>query len=101
MNEIVNQIYEKYKCIYNNTQGLCAVIAKHIIDTIGGEPVAGYLTWYGGSCRRSHWWVEKDGITIDPMGDDLLECEEAIGREEINRNMDFFNIELERQKCWL
>jgi len=95
------QIYENYKTIYGNTQGLCAVIANAIIKSISGEPVAGYLTWYGGSCKRSHWWVEKDGLIIDPMGDDLLKHEEFIGREEVNRNREFFNIELERQRCYL
>lgn len=101
MNQIAIQIYERYKRRFdNNTQGLCAVIAKEIIDIIGGEPVAGYLTWYGGSCRRSHWWVEKDGEIIDPMGNDLLKNEVAIGREEENRNINYFLYELDRQMKW-
>jgi len=37
--------------------------------------VAGELTWYGGTCRRTHWWVEKDGQVVDPMGDDFLRSE--------------------------
>jgi hypothetical protein len=101
MNRIASQIYEEYRKRFDSTQGLCAVIAKEIIDIIGGEPVAGYLTWYGGSCRRSHWWVEKDGEIIDPMGDDFLKDEEAIGREEIHRNLDYFFIELDRQMVWI
>lgn len=81
MNEMVQEIHAKYAAAYgSNLQGCCPLIADEIQRAIGGQVVAGELTWYGGSCRRTHWWVEKDGQVVDPMGDDFLRIEVATGR---------------------
>lgn len=99
MNQL--EIYEKYKSEYGSEmQGCCLLLADEISKSIGGEIVAGYLTWYGGSCRRSHWWVEKDGNVIDPMGDDLLSYEQATGREEAHRDYAQFANLLPRYERW-
>lgn len=68
MNE-VKLIYEKYKAFYGFPQGKCGQIAEEIQAAVGGEIVAGQLD--GGYFQRNHWWVEKDGIIIDPMSDEL------------------------------
>jgi len=94
-------IYRKYDEAYaGETQGCCPLIADEIQKSIGGEVVAGYLTWYGGSCRRSHWWVEKDGEIIDPMGDYLLSFEEYPGREEEHRDRAIFERILPQYEQW-
>lgn len=83
--------FEKYRAKYgDNLQGCCLLIADEIQRAIGGDVVAGELTWYGGSCRRTHWWVEKDGQTIDPMGDAFLASEEYPGRERIHADRAIF-----------
>ena len=74
--EIAANIFGIYKEKFDGeVQGACAIIAMHIWSelTSHGDPdpicVGGYLT----SCtgwRRAHWWIEKDGITYDPMGDE-------------------------------
>ncbi len=94
-------IHEKYASHYNGeTQGVCPLIADEIQRAIGGEVVAGELTWYGGSCRRTHWWVEKDGQVIDPMGDALLAYEVAPGREEAHRDREMFLRILPNYEHW-
>ena len=94
-------IHEKYKAAYGaNLQGCCLLIADEIADTVGGEVVAGELTWYGGSCRRTHWWVEKDGQTIDPMGDEFLSTEEYTGRYEAHRDRAIFDGLLPQYERW-
>lgn len=99
--QYVEAIFERYRSHYGwNLQGCCLLIAEEIIDAIGGEAVAGELTWYGGSCRRSHWWVEKDGRTIDPMGDAFLASEEAPGREEHHRDQAMFQRLLPQYERW-
>ena len=88
---IAQEIYERYKDMYgSNTQGLCAYIAKDIINAIGGIPTAGYITWFGGSCRREHWWVEKNGLIIDPMGDDRLGNEVGYRHEKVHQDLGVF-----------
>jgi hypothetical protein len=95
------RIFRKYHDAYNGeTQGCCPLIADEIQRAIGGEVVAGELTWYGGSCRRTHWWVVKDGTVIDPMGDYLLSFEEGTGREEAHRNRATFDAILPRYERW-
>jgi hypothetical protein len=94
-------IHEKYKAAYGqNIQGCCLLIADEIQQTVGGEVVAGELTWYGGSCRRTHWWVEKDGTVIDPMGDEFLSTEEYTGREEAHRDRTIFDGVLPQYEQW-
>lgn len=94
-------IYLKYFRHYDGeVQGCCPLIADEIQKAIGGEVVAGELTWYGGSCRRTHWWVEKDGEVIDPMGNWLLRHEEATGREEAHRDRAVFERILPQYERW-
>ena len=94
-------IWRKYHERYDGeTQGCCPLIADEIQRAIGGEVVAGELTWYGGACRRTHWWVVKDGQIIDPMGEDFLRGEEASGREEIHRDEAMFRRILPDYERW-
>lgn len=93
---VPEMVFEKYKAAYGSTQGCCLLIADEIQRAIGGDVVAGELTWYGGSCRRTHWWVEIDGETIDPSGDDFLSTEEATQRIEIHRERSIFDALLPR-----
>lgn len=94
-------IFEKYKAAYGeNLQGCCLLIADEIAAITGGKVVAGELTWYGGSCRRGHWWVEKDGQVIDPMGDEVLSHEEYTGRVEVHRDRSIFDSVLPQYERW-
>ncbi len=99
--EAARAIFRRYYDHYDGeVQGCCPVIADEISATIGGEIVAGELTWHSGSCRRTHWWVEKDGVVLDPMGDWLLEPEMATGREEHHRDRYVFDAILPRYERW-
>ena len=101
MRHDIDRIFSKYQRAYgSNVQGCCLLIADEIIDAIGGVAVAGFLTWYSRSCQRSHWWVEKDGKTIDPMGDDFLSTEQATGREEVHRDQVIFADLLPGYESW-
>jgi hypothetical protein len=101
VSDTANDVFEKYRAAYgDNLQGCCPLIADEIQKAIGGEVVAGELTWYGGSCRRTHWWVEKDGAVIDPMGDAFLAGEEAPGREKIHCSRTVFLQILPRYEQW-
>ncbi len=101
MNETVQDIHTKYITAYgSNPQGCCPLIADEIQCAIGGDVVAGELTWYGGSCRRTHWWVEKDGQVIDPMGDDFLRHEVATGRREVHRDRATLDAILPQYERW-
>ena len=94
-------IYQKYMAHYKGEiQGCCLLIADEIQQTIGGDIIAGALTWYGGSCRRTHWWVEKDSQIIDPMGDAFLAHEESPGRSEAHRNRSEFEAILPLYERW-
>jgi hypothetical protein len=94
-------IFRRYHEHYHGeTQGCCPLIADEIQRRFGGEVVAGELTWNGGSCRRTHWWVEKDGKVIDPMGDYFLSFEEYPGRVEIHRERDQFDTILPSYERW-
>ena len=97
----VNEIFKRYVDRYGwNLQGCCLLIADEIQRTIGGDVVAGELTWFGGSCRRTHWWVEKDGELIDPMGVAFLAHEHATGREEHHRDAALFERLLPQYEQW-
>lgn len=101
MATIADVIYARYTAVYGpRPQGCCPLIADEIAAATGGEVVAGELTWFGGSCRRTHWWVELDGEVIDPMGDDILDGEEATGRHEIHRDRGEFEAVLSRYEHW-
>lgn len=98
---IASAIYQRYVKAYDGEiQGCCPLIADEIQRAIGGEVVAGYLTWNGGACRRSHWWVVKDGEIIDPMGDALLKYEQAPGRDEEHRDRSTFDDILPGYERW-
>ncbi len=95
------RVFDKYTAAYRgDVQGCCLLIADEIQRGIGGEVVAGELTWFGGTCRRTHWWVEKDGQTIDPMGDRLLSFEESPGRHEVHRDRCIFDAVLPQFERW-
>lgn len=97
----ITSIYDKYMTAFDGEiQGCCLLIADEAQKEIGGEVVAGYLTWHGGSCRRSHWWVEKDGKTLDPMGDYLLSFEDFPGRTIEHRDRSIFNALLPQYERW-
>lgn len=101
MNEAVQDIHAKYVAAYgSNLQGCCPLIADEIQRSIGGDVVAGELTWYGGSCRRTHWWVEKGGRVVDPMGDDFLRSEVATGRREAHRDRATLDAILPQYERW-
>jgi len=98
---ISTEVYERYTAKYgDNLQGCCLLIAGEIADRVGGDVVAGELTWYGGSCRRTHWWAAKGDVVLDPMGDYLLLFEAAPGREEHHRDRTLFEQLLPEYERW-
>lgn len=99
--DVAETMHSMYTGIYgSNPQGCCLLLADAIQKEIGGDVVAGELWWYGGTCRRTHWWVEKDGLVIDPMGKYLLSFEEATGRTEHHRDRNVFNALLPQYEKW-
>lgn len=87
---VAEAIFRRYAKHWDGeVQGCCILIADEIHRAIGGEIVAGWLVWLG-SNRRTHWWVEKDGITIDPMGDWMFLPEDYMHREESHRDPAIF-----------
>ena len=94
-------VHAMYTGVYgNNPQGCCLLIADEIAKEIGGEVVAGEIWWFGGTCRRTHWWAEKDGLVLDPMGAYLLSFEEATGRTEHHRDRAIFDSLLPLYEKW-
>ncbi len=76
--ERANNIFHIFSEKLNGeVQGACAVIAMNIWAELvkAGDPdpivIGGYLTSATG-WRRSHWWIEKNGITYDPMGKEYI-----------------------------
>lgn len=99
--DVASDVFAVYKCAYgDSTQGCCLLIADEIQRSVGGEVVAGEIWWFGGSCRRPHWWVVVDGEVLDPMGDDVLSHEEYTGRTEIHRDRSEFDAILPRYEQW-
>jgi len=100
MNEKQNQasakataqaIYRKYYTHYDGEiQGCCPLIADEICRATGAVPVAGEITFYGGGVRRTHWWAEKDGVILDPMGDAIMDPRDYPERVEIHRDAGVF-----------
>ena len=88
--QIAEAVFRKYHEHYKGeVQGCCMLIADEIRQQVRGlELVAGYLTWYGGACRRSHWWLRRGEMIIDPMGDDFLKGEQCPGRQMVHRDAD-------------
>jgi hypothetical protein len=93
------KIFERYKRAYDGeVQGLCPVIADEIQRAIGGDVVAGYLHFF--TNQRSHWWVEKDGVTFDPMGEWALGGEPGFRREIVHRDRNTFEAILPQYEQW-
>jgi hypothetical protein len=93
-------IYKKYHNHYDGeVQGCCPLIADEICRAVGGEVVAGEIVFYG-SVRRTHWWVEKDGVTLDPMGDALMDPRDFPERVEIHRDRTIFDAILPQYERW-
>jgi hypothetical protein len=85
-------IYRKYHQHYDGEiqEGCCLLIADEICKATGAVPVAGEITFYGGIHRRTHWWAEKDGVTLDPMGDALMDPRDYPERIEVHRDQSIF-----------
>ena len=97
--EVATAIYRKYRDHYDGeVQGCCPLIADEIAEATGGEVVAGYLCF--GGVRRGHWWVELDGVTLDPMGDDLMSHESFFSRDEEHRDRRTLDAILPRYEQW-
>ena len=99
--DVAETVHSMYTGIYgDNLQGCCPLIADEIQRSIGGDVVAGEIWWFGGTCRRTHWWVEKEGLVLDPMGDYLLSFEESTGRTEHHRDRAIFDSVLPLYEKW-
>ena len=99
--DAVNAIYLKYHTHYDGEiQGCCPLIADEIQREVGGDVVAGEITFYGGSVRRTHWWVEKDGVTLDPMGDAMMDPRDFPERVEVHRDRAIFDAILPQYERW-
>lgn len=93
------EVYARYVSHYEGEiQGCCPVIASDILAGVGGVAVAGLLCF--GGIERPHWWVEVDGATLDPMGDDLLSYEDFGERHEVHRDQDVFHAILPEYEKW-
>jgi len=81
-------------------QGACAVVAMEVYFCLDCEDkcvVGGYLTSATG-WRRAHWWIEKNGIVYDPMGEEYKN-EPGFKREVAHRgHWKDFVAEYRRQK---
>ncbi len=95
-------IYLKYHTAYDGEiQGCCPLIADEIQREVGGEVVAGEIVLHGAGLRRTHWWVEHEGVTLDPMGDDLMSHPLDYGeRVEIHRDRRIFDAILPQYEKW-
>ena len=95
-------VYRKYHDRYDGEiQGCCPLIADEISRATGGEVVAGELTLMGGSIRRTHWWVDLRGVTLDPMGDNIISHPDDYGdRVEMHRDRAIFEAILPRYEQW-
>lgn len=101
MQQAARDVFEVYLAAYGTeVQGCCPVIADGILQRVGGETVAGELTCFGGSCRRTLWWVEKDGEILDPMGDWFLASEVGTGRQEHHRDRHELDAVLPHYERW-
>ena len=99
--EIAQAIFQKYYDRYDGeVQGCCPLIADEINKAVGGDVVAGELTWYGGMSRRTHWWVDLDGTRVDPMGTWFLAMEEGPGWTEVHRDRWEFDAILPQYEQW-
>lgn len=89
--ELANRVFQIFsEKLHGEVQGACAVIAMNIWSELvahedSSDPIVigGYLTSATG-WRRAHWWIEKNGITYDPMGDEYR-GEPGFAREVAHR----------------
>lgn len=96
-----HEIYQKYYDRYDGEiQGCCPLIADEIQRAVGGDVVAGEIRLYGAATGRTHWWVEKDGETLDPMGDAMMDPRDYPERVEIHRDRAIFDAILLRYEQW-
>lgn len=100
--EQVRDVYQKYVRHYDGEiQGCCLLIADEIQRAVGGDVVAGELTFFGGTQRRTHWWVDLNGMTLDPMGDDMMsDPRDFAERVEIHRDRAIFDAILPQYEQW-
>lgn len=93
-------IFDKYRRAYDGeVQGCCPLVADEIQRALGGEVVAGEIV-YLGSMRRTHWWVEVEGHTIDPMGDAMFAPEDFAKHVEVHRDRATFEAILPDYEQW-
>ncbi len=90
--KVAKEIYQKYYNHYDGEiQGCCPLIADEIAQATGGTVVAGEITFYGGTVRRTHWWAEANDVTLDPMGDAMISDPRDFGeRIEAHRDRNIF-----------
>lgn len=99
--EIAMAIYRKYYQYYDGEiQGCCPLITDEVCRATGAVPVAGEITFYGGSHRRTHWWADLDGMTLDPMGDALMDPRDYPERVEVHRDRTIFDAILPQYEQW-
>lgn len=95
------RIFQKYYRHYDGEiQGCCLLIADEIQRALGGEVVAGYIEIYGGTLRRSHWWVEFHGKRIDPMGENAFDERDYPQWVEAHRDRATFEALLPKYEQW-
>jgi hypothetical protein len=84
--QFIDYVYNHFKEANDNCvpQGWCGQIAEAIQKHLGGELVAGYLSFRG--FRRMHWWLELNGHIIDPMSDDYMPTDPH-EHEEVHRDI--------------
>lgn len=100
--DAADSIYRKYHDHYDGEiQGCCPLIADEISCATGGAVVAGEITFFGGSQRRTHWWVDLRGVILDPMGDAMMtEPRDYAERVEIHRDRAIFDAILPQYEQW-
>lgn len=94
-------IYRRYKDHYDGeVQGCCILIAHEICERTGAIPVAGEITMYGGTVRRTHWWAQWDNVILDPMGDDMMDPRDYPERVEVHRDIGIFYAVMPDYERW-
>ena len=95
------EVFQKYHRHYDGEiQGCCLLIADEIQRSVGGEVVAGYIETYGGSQRRTHWWVDVRGNRIDPMGVSAFDKGDYPEWVEVHRDRVIFDMVLPDYERW-
>jgi len=98
---IADAIYQRYKTHYDgDVQGCCILIADEICKATGADPIAGEITLYGGSVRRTHWWAQHGDTVLDPMGDDWMDPRDFPERVELHRERSIFHAVMPDYERW-